>query len=202
MTDATRLIPDCFNRWRESVGALSLAGQRGFTSLNFNRPGSNGLGGTPPRFDAWAEGHSGVVAIRSHRLDDVGPKANGEAAHFFDALPDKRRGSPMLAAMKRLAGAADFVQIDAIALIKAYMGLARDGRDATLLYLFWEPRRAKPEHERHRAEVAAFAQAADLPGTRFVAQSFSELWREWEELPEPDWIAAHAAALRQRYEDA
>jgi hypothetical protein len=200
MTDATRLISDSFSRWRESPGALSLAGQRGFTSLSFNRPGSNGLGGTPPRFDAWAEGRNGVVAIQSFRLDEVMPRPAGAVARFFDELPDKRRGSPMLAAMKRLAAAADFVQIDAIALIKAYMGLARDGRDATLLYLFWEPDRAKHEREKHRAEVAAFAQAADLPGTRFTAQSFSELWEEWENLAEPDWIAAHAAALRQRHE--
>lgn len=199
MSDSTRLVPDSFSRWRESLGALSLAGQVGFTSLSFNRPGSNGLGGTPPRFDAWAEGRDGVVAIQSPRLD-VRPA--GEAARFFDELPDKRRGSPMLAVMKRLAGAADFAQIDAIALIKAYMGLARDGRNATLLYLFWEPRQTKLEHERHRAEAAAFTQAADLPGTRFVAQSFSELWGEWEKLAEPDWVAAHAAALRQRHEDA
>lgn len=202
MSVSARLVLDSFSRWRESLGALSLDGRRGFTTLAFDQPGSNGLGGTPPRFAAWAEGREGIVAIESQHRDHLTPKPAGAAAAFFETLQDKRRSSPLLGDMKRLATASDYVQLDAVALIKADTGLARAGREATLLYLFWEPVQSTPESLKHRTEVAAFAKAANLPGARFTAQSYPDLWASWEKQAEPGCLADHAATLRRRYEKA
>ena len=202
MSVSARLVLDSFSRWRESLGALSLDGRRGFTTLAFDQPGSNGLGGTPPRFAAWAEGREGIVAIESQHGNHLTPKPAGAAASFFESVQDKRSSSPLLGDMKRLARAADYVQLDAVARVKAYTGLARAGREATLLYLYWEPLQSTPESLRHRTEVAAFGKAADLPGARFAAQSYPELWASWEKQAEPDWLAGHAATLRLQYEKA
>lgn len=201
MSDSTRLVLDSFNRWRDSLDALSLDGRRGFTTLAYNRPGQNGLGGTPPRFAAWADGPEGIVAVATGP-DNLKRKPADAPASFFETLQDKRRSSPLLGDMVRMATAADYVQLDAIALIKAYTGLACAGRDATLLYLFWEPLVPTSEDLQHRAEVAAFAAAANLAGARFAALSYSELWAGWERQAEPGWLAGHVAALRKHYENA
>ena len=202
MSDSARLVIDSFGRWLNNLGALSLDGRHGFTALAFNRRGTNGLGGTPPRFAAWAEGPNGVVAVESRHRDRLTPQPASTAASFFQTLTDKRRSSPLLGDMKRLAMAADYVQLDAVALIKSYTGLAHAGGHATLLYLFQEPLQSTPESLKHRKEVAAFAKAADLPGARFAALSYSELWASWEQQVEPAWLAGHAATLRRKHEEA
>lgn len=199
MSDSARLAVDSFAPWRDHLAALTLAGRNGFTALAFTRRAQNGLGGTPPVFPVWLSGPAGVVAVEAQHRSHLTPKPTGSAIHYFDTLQDKRRSALLLEEMKRMAASGDYVQLDAIALIKMIVGLARSAAPATLLYLFHEPAEPTPESRKHRSEVAAFTKAAMLPATTFVAMSTEELWSDWEKSGQPSWLVAHAAALRQRY---
>ena len=51
----------------------------------------------------------------------------------------------------------------------------------------------------HRAEVSRFAASITGDSLGFVAMSYPELWKCWEETASPDLLPTHIARLRSRY---
>jgi hypothetical protein len=96
-----------------------------------------------------------------------------------------------------------YCYLDAAQLVKHAFGIGRTlGQDATLLYLYWEPRNADTIREiiEHRDEVARFR--IDVMDARpsFKAISYRDLWNLWEQLTIPPWLSEHLVALRSRYD--
>ncbi len=92
--------------------------------------------------------------------------------------------------------------LDAAQLIKHALGLMRAAaKPTTLLYLYWEPMDAglSPLFDRHRAEIADFADRVAGSSLKFTSMSYPELWDAWDETGDP-FLRGQVAALRARYE--
>jgi hypothetical protein len=71
----------------------------------------------------------------------------------------------------------------------------------SLLYLYWEPSNAEslPAFQAHRDEVKRFTESVTDDQLRFVAQTYLELWRDWDGRDQPSWLREHVANLQARY---
>jgi hypothetical protein len=197
------LAANAFGAWRNSeadIGQLSLAGVRGFQSMRFEERCATGLPGIPPHLDVLATGRH-VVGIESKCTEHLSDKAAAfrpsyERA-FFEAAPSwgQRYRDALDPGAYRL--------LDVAQLLKHYLGLRRRfaGTPTTLLYVYWEPSSPEvaPEFARHRDEIERFADGLEDPGVTFAAQSYAELWSDWERQPTPPWLRDHVAELRRRY---
>lgn len=157
----------------------------------------------PPHLDVLLSGVDGVVGVESKLIEYL----SGETAEFSDAydkqIRDERREQGYFEEMGRLKNAPDsYACLNAAQLIKHAFGLARtfSGRNATLLYLYWEP--ANPDRDPvfadHRREIAEFADRVAGSTPRFKAMSYPELWAEWR-TSAPAWLSEHLGKLAGRY---
>ena len=200
------LAVNTFAAWMGREPWLILAGQSGFTRLEFEVKFPTGLQGRSPNLDVVAAGSHTIVAVESKCIEYLGEhhaafQLSYDAA--IEALADESwtslfrdlKDAPML--LRRLGVGQ---------LVRHYLGLRRmiaDGHaySATLLYLYWEPADAAQfdEFAAHRRDVALLARRVADPTVEFVAMSYTELWAQWSVSGAPEWLIAHVAALRKRY---
>jgi Restriction Endonuclease associating with ARP len=204
---SSALAVNTFARFKSDVATLRLPHGERFTSLCFERKCHHGLAGRrSPNLDVLAENPGEVLAIESKCLEPLSRHRAKFAAAYDAGIRDTRRSSAWFHEMQRLAKEPEqYRWVDAAQLVKHAFGLAYTFPDKpiTLLYLFWEPSNADahPIFAEHRSEIAHFA--ASIGSDRrpqFVAMSYPELWRFWDTLSQPDWLADHVARLRARYE--
>lgn len=201
---SSALAVNAFAPFRRRLPDLAVGPHRGFTAMAFERKCPSGLGGTPPNLDLVLESPDHVLAIESKCLEYLTPKAAGFSPAYFDRIVDGRRDSACFREMVRLRDAPTTYRcLDAAQLIKHAFGLARSypDRAVTLLYLWWEPLNPDADHafDRHRAEVAAFADRVAGSVPAFEGMSYSELWDQWEYAGLPAALARHLSDVRARY---
>lgn len=200
---AAMLAINSFFPWRHSPGLLPLAGRLGFEVLRFGARCPSGVRGTPPHLDLLALRGDAVVAVTAHSTDYLG-RRRARLAPAYEALNVDDALLPWHEQMRQLREEpASFHHVDVCALVKFAFGLGRTfpDRPVTLLYAFWEPLDAPrfPAFAHHREELARLARAVGDAAVRLQAQSFPELWAEWERAPAPGWLPEQVARLRRRY---
>ena len=189
-----------FATWKRNPTNLSLCGREGFTSLTFERKCPTGLGGTPPNLDVFLDNDHLLIAVESKFLEYLTPKKGFFSASYTrDNLPQSEEACWYL--IDRIKEQPK-QHLDAAQLIKHYIGLrnlplARD-KEIVLLYLFWEPENWKDFEvfHRHRGEISDFASCFDKLSVKFIYQSYTELWDEWEQHYKN---ISHVSELRERY---
>lgn len=201
---SSALAVNCFARWRNDPSDLKLAGQTGFSRLQFEAKCPTGLSGTPPHLDLLLRGRDTVLAVESKCTEHL----TDHAAEFSDAyrerITDDRRETEWFREMEELRERPKKYRfLDAAQLIKHYFGVARTypNETVTLLYLFWEPANAEDVSlfADHRREIEVFSEAVSGSPVSFVSQSYPELWDEWRGSPEPVWLEEHLDNLGARY---
>ncbi len=197
---SSALAANTFGPWRLDPRPLPLLGETNFTTLQFERKCSTGLGGIPPNLDLLVENARTVIGVESKFLEILSPKP----PHFSDSY--QRKNLPQME--ESWAKLLDNLKtsrpqyLDAAQLVRHYLGLRNQpvfhGRKIILLYLFWEPENWSdfPEYRQHRAELAAFQQAVTDSEVAFVWMTYPDLWRHWDAL---GFAPGHLRELRQRY---
>jgi hypothetical protein len=200
------LAVNCFAPFRNRTADLTLPGQGPFDALQFEQKCPTGLrGGRAPNLDVLLTGPTRVVGIESKLTEFLARHRAAFSPAYADQIRDDRREQGYFREMLRLVDTPDsYVWLDAAQLIKHAFGLARCFRDrhVTLLYLYWEPANpnTSPEFSAHRQDIASFAERVAGSTPEFRAMSYPELWRTWDAVGPPDWLAQHLEALRDRYE--
>lgn len=197
------LALNCFLNWQSCPELLPLAGVRGYRELRFDARCPTGIRGTPPLLEMVAVHDHGVVAVTA-RCTEYLARCRSKLAAGYARLGPIPGLDPWLELMEELqGGAARFRHVDAPALTKHALGLGQTfrNRPIVLLYLYLEPvEGAELEPFRtHRAELARLSRRVEGSAVQLVAQTFDDLWREWEALDEPAWLRGIVARLRSRY---
>ena len=209
---SSALAVNTFGPFRHAPAQLSLVGVTGFRSVEFEYACANGLVGTNPHFDLFAQTDATVVAVESKFLEPLRPRA----AAFSDQYQEPFRGTstttplvepPWARMYSRLREDPEtYRYLDAAQLAKHYLGLvvSFSDRQRTLVYLYWEPTNAASlgPYRDHRREVNDFTASVAGCDTRFVALSYPALWREWDHNRSSLDLSEHIDRLRQRYEFA
>ncbi len=201
---SSALAVNAFAPFRRSLPDLAVGPHCGFTTMDFERKCPSGLRGTPPNIDLVLESPEHVLAIESKCLEYLTPQVADFSLSYFDRILDGRRDSAWFLEMVRLRDAPKAYRcLDAAQLIKHAFGLARcfPDRPVTLLYLWWEPLNADadPIFDRHRGEVAAFADRVAGSTPAFEGMSYTSLWKQWEDGLLPAGLARHVCEIRARY---
>jgi hypothetical protein len=200
------LALNSFLNWGRCPELLCLAGVRGFRELRFDARCPTGIRGTPPLFEMVGLHEHGVVAVTA-RCTEYLARCRSKLADGYAGLAPLPGLEPWLELMAALRHQpALFRHVDAPALAKHALGVGQTfpDRPAILLYLYLEPgdAGAMEPFRTHRAELARLSALVDGAKVRLVAQTFNELWAQWQELSEPPWLRGIAARLRSRYDVA
>ena len=197
---SSALTVNAFAKWKSNTTDLFLCGKNGFKSLTFEKKCPTGLGGTPPNLDVFLDNDHLLIAVESKFLEYLTPKKGFFSASYTrDNLPQSEEACWYL--IDRIKEQPK-QHLDAAQLIKHYIGLRNlplaRGKEIVLLYLFWEPKNWKDFEvfHRHRGEISDFASYFDELSVKFIYQSYSELWDEWEQHYEN---TTHVRELRERY---
>ncbi len=197
------LAINSFTNWRRTPRLLRFAGENGFRDLSFDARCPTGIRGTPPLLELLAGNETTVVAVTARCAEYLASKP-GRLASAYDRLRPTPALLPWLELLAQYrAEPARYGYVDVASLIKHAVGLGQTfpNRLVKLAYLYWEPVDAVrfPAFAAHRAELEAVAAA--VSGSRVVlfAQSFDELWSEWADLAEPEWLRGIVARLKARY---
>lgn len=201
---SSALAVNTFAPFKANLGALALAGHRGFTHLQFEKQLPTGLRGYSPNLDVWLERENEVIAIESKFLEYLTPKAaKFSASYTRAALPqvDNAWWDVLQASLN-----APSQYLDTAQLVKHALGLlkyqqANPTMRVSLVYLFWEPVNAAAFTvcHQHRAQVQDVANQVAGSSLKFQALSYNELWAQWNSEP---LLAMHLHNLRSRYEFA
>lgn len=177
---SSALAVNTFGVFRRSPSSLTLAGQGGFASLEFEYPCPTGAGRGVANLDVLAQADSGVVGVESKLCEflrqkpaQFSPKydriVQATADRYWAALFEDLRRTPE-----------EFRHVDAAQLVKHYLGLRNTfkGQQTTLVYLFWEPTNATryDPYRVHAEEAAAVTERLAGSNTPVVAMRYSELW--------------------------
>lgn len=204
---SSALAVNTFAPFRRHPDRLGLFGG-GFRACRFEHKCPNGLQGTNPNLDFWAESDHAVLGVESKFLEPLEPKvvkfSEQYRRPFLGDDGSRIAEAPWSEAFKALRdGSLHFRHLDAAQLVKHYLGLIHSHADRarTLLYVYWEPLNAGhiAEFVAHRQEVTAFTFAVSGCETKFAAMSYPELWRDIEALQSWAGAADHLAAVRARY---
>jgi hypothetical protein len=184
-----------------------LAGCSDFNESQFERKCSTGLGGRKPNLDFVATGPKAIVAVESKFLEIIRTVKPAEFRQSYESVI-RTNAEPAWQGMyyALLDDPVKFIHLDAAQLVKHYLGIRNTFRDCqaakVLVYLFWEPTNAEDisEFREHRREVTSFSGIVEGSEIRFIALSYSELWRYWSK--ESHWSGSlgHIESLKQRYE--
>lgn len=207
---SSALAVNTFAPFKMRPTLLRIGDQSGFESMHFEAKCPifpDHVRRTPPHLDLLAFGPNAIVGVESKCTEHLNPHVARFASTYIDHVPDHIRPSAWFATMKGLiAQPSQYRHLDAAQLVKHAFGLAAcyAQRPIVLLYLYWEPTNADdmPEFANHREEVTRFAAALGGANPSFKAQSYRALWRQWEELREPEWLPEHLRRVRARYEIA
>lgn len=164
-------------------------------------------GGRHPWLDVAIETEAALIGVESKRYE---PFRKGRPGSFSDAYARPVWGeamAPFESMRDALRAGRAFQILDACQLVKHAFGLRtqaqRQGRRATLLYLYAEPTafpdgRPIPPMDvaTHRAELAAFTAEVTAAEVAFRSLSWRELLRHWATQGD---LANHAAALAARF---
>lgn len=199
---SSALAANTFGHFSHRPQLLELASTTGFNQVEIERKCPTGLRGTPPNLDVFLTSDTSIIAIESKFLEYLSPKRpHFSEAYNRDRFP-KAEDPWWDYVAKANAGHICAQELDVAQLVKHYLGLINlddaNGRSIMLLYLFWEPRnwRGVQPFERHRRQVAAFADRVTGTSIAFQYMSYPELWSKWESASA---LASHVAALRARY---
>jgi len=196
---------NCFAWFRSNdrLQHLAVLGHTDSKTLKFERkcPIFGVVGA--PNLDVWIEYEGSVIAIES-KLTEYFKKTKPAFQPAYDKLAPPELSESIwwdvyLDAKKGVASYLDHAQ-----LVKHYFGLRRyqqkqkDAKRIVLLYLYWEPTNASDIEvcRKHREEVAHLKEAVSNSKITFDAMSYSQLWSQWNDVPE---LQEHAANLRARY---
>ncbi len=177
--------------------------------VEFEAQRSAGVRGYKPNLDLVAEPASGAwVFAESKCLEYLRPHATA----FSDTFVSKARKlfSTETAAVyaafaeDRDAAANGYELLDAAQLLKHFLAAklaSASERKVTLAYLFWEPADADDHtvFAAHRDEADQLAGVLTDDHVQLMPISYRDVWAYWEQLGDAD-LAAHAAALRARYD--
>ncbi|HMR32749.1 MAG TPA: hypothetical protein PKA13_01940 [Geminicoccaceae bacterium] len=197
------LVVNSFANWRRSLQLLRFAGETGFRDLRFDARCPTGIRGTPPLLDLIAGTENTVVAVTARCTEYLLTKPRSLASAYDRVRPTVALAPWLLVLARLREDPARFKYVDAAGLLKHAVGLGQTfpNRQATLAYLYWEPADAREylafaEHRRELEELAAMVSSSSV---RLFAQSFNELWAEWQALEEPAWLRGIVARLIERY---
>lgn len=199
------LAINCFAPLRVMAQSFDLGECRDLKVEGFERRFPTGLArAQAPHLDVIASGPGELAAIESKCFEYLTPKRARFSGRYRSEIVDKRCDSPWFAEMLRLVSreGPSYQFLDAAQLIKHAFGLMRAAaKPTTLLYLYWQPMDAglSPLFERHRSEIAEFADRVSGSSLKFASMSHPELWATWEETDDP-FLRQHVATLRARYE--
>jgi hypothetical protein len=199
---SSALAANTFGFFKGREDLLTVVGHRDFTSVQLERKCPTGLRGTPPNLDVFLEACPSILAIESKFLEYLSPKR----PHFSEAYDRERfpaAEDPWWEYVEQAkAGDLPARELDVAQLVKHYLGLINlhdaSERPVTLLYLFWEPQnwRGVQPFEKHRQQVADFAERVGHTSVTFRYLSYPDLWSQWDTVPA---LTEHVAALRARY---
>ena len=201
------LAVNCFAPFKRNLSDLSLLGETGFDSLEFEKKCPTGLCGTPPHLDVVVENEHTVIGIESKLTEHIqGHKAN--FSESYKKIKDGRKNGKWRKEMCRICrlknNQEQYKYLDAAQLIKHAFGLLNTypNKAVSLVYLYWEPANADKcqNFKAHREEIKKLSDKVADDSPSFKAFSYAELWRKWETDAAPDWLKQHIACLRKRYE--
>lgn len=203
---SSALAVNTFARFKTAPHLLSLVDRAGCETFRFEAKCSAEIEGRhPPNLDLLAKCDGWTIGVESKCTEHLKRRVPRFAPAYNGQIKDARRESAWFRLMHSLlAKPHQYCHLDAAQLVKHAFGLGHcfPSKDVTLLYLYWEPRNAGtiPELERHREEIARFAEEVAGASPSFRPVSYRDLWQAWERLASPPWLAEHVAALRARYD--
>ncbi|MEO2033603.1 MAG: hypothetical protein ABGZ35_16105 [Planctomycetaceae bacterium] len=199
---STALAVNSFAPFKDAPESLACCGRTGFSAISFERECRTGLrGGTHPHLDVWLENDREICAVESKLTEYFNRKVaeysdsyqREKFPHAEDCWWDLLENSKFVG-MKHL---------DVAQLVKHYLGLIRylkssESTAVRLLYLYWEPTNGDNIDAciQHRRELRAFSERVIPSEIQFVSQTYSDLWREWQDY---DGLKGHAGNLIARY---
>ncbi len=200
---SSALVVNTFARFKTDPPALSIGEHKEFSSIEFEKACPTGLQGTPPHLDLLALSGGAVLGVESKCTESLTRK-EAKFAHSYETLVEEISDEHWKSVYRELkADPRAFQHLDAAQLVKHYLGLRKSypQQRITLMYLFWEPLNASSYDvfRSHRKEIAQFSSAISGSSVAFQAQSYPELWRDWDRRSEPEWLGEHVANLRGRY---
>jgi hypothetical protein len=198
---SSALVINTFSRFKVEPALFQMGKWKSASAVYFERKLTTGLGGTPPHLDVWVENPLETLAIESKLLEYLNHPKKAEFSASYEKLEAVTTDKQFWKLYRKiLNGGAAY--LDRAQLIKHCFGISnlqRKGGQATLCYLYWEPKNAESfeEFKKHRAELAEFSKGLEGSSIHFVAMTYTELWNQWAQKPE---LKEHVAALRNRYE--
>lgn len=200
---SSALVVNSFALWKKTPSELFLCGKTEFKEISFEKKCPTGLRGTPPNLDLFAKSQEAIIGVESklsEYLTQKPPKFSNSYNH--ENLPNIEEKWWKIFEDKKYEKKPQY--LDVAQLIKHYLGLRNrkdiDDHKAILLYVFWEPLNWKEFDVfiRHRQEIKDFSERVTGTSIEFLAQSYLELWAEWENQIDLKY-QGHLANLRQRY---
>ena len=200
------LCANSFLNWQRCPEKLVLTGVGGFRELHFATRCPTGIRGTSPLLELIARHDRGLVAVTGRCVEYLRHHSRSLAAGYTRVAPPPGL-EPWLDLVRLvLQDPGRFRHVDLPTLIKQALGLGRTfpQRSLVLLYLYLEPADAAalPPFDAHRCELDEIRRHVDGSRVALRAQTFQELWSEWEGLGEPHWLRGIITRLRMRYDVA
>lgn len=198
---SSALVANTFAFFKNGRNSLSLFGT-GLSKLCLEGCCPTGLGGTPPNLDVLITGTGSVIGIES-KCTEYFEEKEAEFSPSYESIKDRfeagwRAVYEALKVAPRL-----FRHLDAAQLVKHYLGLRCrfPGEKKILLYLYWEPENAAqfPMFGAHRESIREFKKSVAASEVEFQAQSYIELWQNWEKSSQDHELLLHVQNLKQRY---
>ena len=197
------LTLNTFINWVRQPQLMRLAGETGFRELRFDARCPTGIRGTPPLLELIAGNERTVVAVTARCADYLSLRPR-KLASAYDRVTPSLSSAPWLGLLPLIRSEpSPFRYVDTAGLLKHAVGLSQTfpNRPVKLAYLYWEPVNAAqyPAFAEHRAELSMLADRVAGSSVTLVAQSFDELWSEWQSQLEPDWLRGMVTRLKARY---
>ena len=166
-------------------------------------------GGKHPWLDAWVETPTAIIGVESKRFEPYRGQKGATFSKAYDRPVWHNQMAPYEALRDKLRSRTEhFLFLDAAQLVKHAFGLVTEGRRKAkiphLVYLFAEPQEragmpiSEKSKQRHRAEIAHFAEATKGAEVQFGAISYREWLEGW---PDSDLrLAGHCRAILERFD--
>jgi hypothetical protein len=149
-------------------------------------------GGKHPWLDAWAETHTTIIGVESKRFEPYRDRKDSTFSNAYDRPIWHDQMGPYESLRDKLrSGSEKFQFLDAVQLVKHAFGLVTQARRLSkkpyLVYLFAEPKERAgrviddDSKQRHRAEIARFAEATKGAEVQFGSISYREWLETWSD---------------------
>lgn len=177
---SSALAVNTFGVFRRSPESLTLAGEGGFSSLEFEYPCPTGAGRGVANLDVLAQTDRCVVAVESKLCEFLRQKP-AQFSPKYDRIVQAsadRSWAVLFEDLKRKPD--EYRHVDAAQLVKHYLGLRNKfaNQKTVLVYLFWEPTNATryDTYRVHAEEAAGVTERLAGSNVPVVAMRYSELW--------------------------